>query len=189
MFERHDILLNTSGPFPEEFEAMDKIKLLIGLGYSLLVVLTILQVVSFYLYNERFHPFAKIVMPEPISKLSHADQLVVDALDANENGEDVAARPDTLLPSTDLIEQDEEEYNNFVSNTDPAEDKEECIESQNETSSNSLEDIYGLDQHNDIVADTMLNSAQDNAEQNISHSWPYFLSPYQAITLTYIKEL
>ena len=70
MFERHDILLNTSGPFPEEFEAMDKIKLLIGLGYSLLVVLTILQVVSFHLYNKRFHPFAKIVMPELTSKLS-----------------------------------------------------------------------------------------------------------------------
>ena len=43
MFERHDILLNTSGPFPEEFEAMDKIKVLIGLGYSLLVVLRTLH--------------------------------------------------------------------------------------------------------------------------------------------------
>ena len=70
MFERHDILLNTSGPFPKEFEAMDKIKLLIGLGYLFLVVLTIVQVVSFYLYNKRFHPFARIVMPDPTSKLS-----------------------------------------------------------------------------------------------------------------------
>ena len=69
MWERHDILLNSIGPFPEEFEAMEKIKLIIGLGYSLLVVLTIVQVVSFYLYNKRFHPFAKIVMPDPTSKL------------------------------------------------------------------------------------------------------------------------
>ena len=118
----------------------------------------------------------------------------MDALNANEDGEDVATRSDSFssnLPSTDLVEQDEEEheYNNFELNPDPTEDKEECIEPQNETSSNSLEDIYGLDQHNDIVADTMLNSAQDNAEQNMSHSWPYFLSPYQAISFTYFKEL
>ena len=68
MYERHDILVNTTGVFPEEVEAMEKIKLMLGLGYSMLVVLTIVQVVSFYFYNGRFHPFAKIVMPDPTSE-------------------------------------------------------------------------------------------------------------------------
>ena len=37
---------------------------MIGFCYPLLVLLTIIQVVSYYLYNGRFHPFALIVMPE-----------------------------------------------------------------------------------------------------------------------------
>ena len=108
-------------------------------------------------------------------------------LNAND---DVATRSDTLscnLPSTDDLEE-EREYTNFELNLDPAEDEVECVEPHNEFSSKPSEE-NGLDQHNVIVADNMLNNAQDNAEQNISHSWPYFLSPYQAITLTYIKEL
>ena len=120
----------------------------------------------------------------------------MDASDANEDGEDIATRSDTfssIQASTDLVELDEEEheYNNFEYNLGLAEDEEECVEPHNETSSKPSEDIFELDQHSDnnIVADIMLNSAQDNAEQNVSHSWPYFLSPYQAITLTYIKEL
>ena len=112
----------------------------------------------------------------------------MDASDANEDGEDIATRSDTfssIQASTDLVELDEEEheYNNF-------EDDEEFVEPHTKASSKPSEDIFELDQHSDnnIVADIMLNSAQDNAEQNVSHSWPYFLSPYQAITYTYIKE-
>ena len=66
--KRHNILLNSIGVFPEETEAYQKIQLMTGLGYSLLVVLTLVQVWLFYLYNGRFHPFAKIAMKEPKSE-------------------------------------------------------------------------------------------------------------------------
>ena len=107
-------------------------------------------------------------------------------LNAND---DVDTWSDTLscnLPSTDIVEQ-EHEYTNFESNLGPAEDEVECVEPHNEFSSKPSEES-GLDQHNVIVADNVLTSAQDNVIQNISHLWPY-LSPYQAITLTYIKKL
>ena len=41
---------------------------MIGFCYSFLVLLTIIQVVSYYLYNGRFHPFALIVMPDPMDE-------------------------------------------------------------------------------------------------------------------------
>ena len=37
---------------------------MIGLSYSLLLLLTLVQILTYYLYNGRFHPFALIVMPE-----------------------------------------------------------------------------------------------------------------------------
>ena len=64
IFERHDLLLNTIGTFPEENQAFLHIKLMLALGYSLLVLMTMVQVVSYYYCNGRFHPFATIVMPE-----------------------------------------------------------------------------------------------------------------------------
>ena len=64
IFERHDIIVNSIGAFPQEIQAYEKIQLLIGLGYSSVVFLTIIQVVSYYFYNGKFHPFAMIVMPE-----------------------------------------------------------------------------------------------------------------------------
>ena len=50
---------------------------MIGLSYTLLVVVTIIQIVSYYLYNGRFHPFALIVMPEKGTK----DQAEMHVLD------------------------------------------------------------------------------------------------------------
>ena len=64
VFERHNLLLNSIGAFPEEYEAFDKIILLLSLGYSLLVLCTTIQVVSYYYFNGKYHPFALIVMPE-----------------------------------------------------------------------------------------------------------------------------
>ena len=51
------------GAFPQEIEAYHKIQWFIGLGYSLLQTMTIVQLGTYYLYNGKFHPFAKIVMP------------------------------------------------------------------------------------------------------------------------------
>ena len=64
IFERHDLLVNTIGTFPEENQAFLHIKLMLALGYSLLVLMTMVQVISYYYCNGRFHPFATIVMPE-----------------------------------------------------------------------------------------------------------------------------
>ena len=64
VFERHHLLLNSIGAFPEEYEAFNKIILLLCLGYTLLMLCTIIQIVSYYLFNGKYHPFALIVLPE-----------------------------------------------------------------------------------------------------------------------------
>ena len=58
------MLLNSIGIFSEEIQAYEKIKLMLILSYTTLVILTIVQVMSYYLYNSKFHPYAMIVMPE-----------------------------------------------------------------------------------------------------------------------------
>ena len=65
IFARHDVLVNSIGAFPEETTAYEQIKWMIGLSYPLLVLLTITQMVTYYLYNGRFHPFALILEPKP----------------------------------------------------------------------------------------------------------------------------
>ena len=57
-------MIESIGAFPEEYKAYMQIIWMIYLGYTLLVVLTVVQIVSFYLYNGRFHPFAAIIMPD-----------------------------------------------------------------------------------------------------------------------------
>ena len=64
IFDRHDILVNSIGAFPEEIAAYEQIKLMIGFSYPILVLLTAIQIVSYNLYNGRYHPFAIIVMPK-----------------------------------------------------------------------------------------------------------------------------
>merc|ERR1711884_917656 len=69
VFERHSILVDSIGVFPEETEAFELVKLMLIIGYSLLVFLTICQVVLYYLYNGKYHPYSKIVMPNRKCKL------------------------------------------------------------------------------------------------------------------------
>ena len=64
IFDRHAILVNSIGAFPEEVKAYEQIQWMIALSYSLLLFFTLVQIVTYYLYNGRFHPFALIVMPE-----------------------------------------------------------------------------------------------------------------------------
>ena len=61
IFDRHNILVNSIGAFPEEIKAYERIQSMIIIGYSSLLVLTVIQITSYYLYNGRFHPFALIV--------------------------------------------------------------------------------------------------------------------------------
>ena len=70
--DRHDTLVNSIGAFPQENEAYEQIQWMIGLSYSLLLLLTLVQIVTYYLYNGRFHPFALIVMLEQ-GKVSISD--------------------------------------------------------------------------------------------------------------------
>ena len=61
---------------------------MIAVGYSLLVLLTIIQTLSYFLYNDKFHPFALIIHPDPsckttvyylpLSKISETFVLVLD---------------------------------------------------------------------------------------------------------------
>ena len=62
IFARHELLSNTIGTFPKEDQAFLNIKLMLAFGYTFLVLLTIVQVVSYYLCNGRFHAFTMIVM-------------------------------------------------------------------------------------------------------------------------------
>ena len=62
--ERQKILVNSIGAFSQEDDAFQQIKLLIGLGYTFLIILSILQMVVYYLYNGRFHPFSAILRIE-----------------------------------------------------------------------------------------------------------------------------
>ena len=71
IFERHDVLVNSIGALPQEIGAFYKIQWFIGLGYSLLLVVTIVQLVTYYLYNGKYHPFAKIVMPDRKCKFTN----------------------------------------------------------------------------------------------------------------------
>ena len=64
VFERHDILVNSIGALPQEIEAFEQMKWMLGLSYSLLLICAILQMVSYYFYNGKFHPFADILLPE-----------------------------------------------------------------------------------------------------------------------------
>ena len=68
--DRHEILINSIGAFPQEIAAYKQIRWMIGLSYSLLLLLTLVQIVTYYLYNGRFHPFALIVMPEQGNSLN-----------------------------------------------------------------------------------------------------------------------
>ena len=93
IFDRHAILVNSIGAFPEEIEAYVQIQLMIGLSYPLLVLLTTIQIVSFYLYNDRFHPFALIVRTEEKSyqgPMNHVNQPQQSSDEGNINDDDDA---------------------------------------------------------------------------------------------------
>ena len=64
IFERHTILIDTIGAFPEEIKAFEQIIFMIPFGYTSLMMLTLIQLLSYYLYNGKFHPFAIIVQPQ-----------------------------------------------------------------------------------------------------------------------------
>ena len=64
VFDRHAILVNSIGAFPEEIEAFERLKLMLILSFTLLLLSTIIQILSFYLCNGKFHPFTLIAQDD-----------------------------------------------------------------------------------------------------------------------------
>ena len=58
---RHDFLWNSIGYLEKEAESIDVIRKLLCGSIIYLVFGTMLQGFSFYLYNEKFHPFKEIL--------------------------------------------------------------------------------------------------------------------------------
>ena len=58
---RHDFLWNSIGYLEKEAESIDVIRKLLRGSIIYLVFGTMLQGFSFYLYNEKFHPFKEIL--------------------------------------------------------------------------------------------------------------------------------
>ena len=61
MNERHETLINSIGAFQEEIEAYAQIKVMIGVAYTLLLLFTVTQIMTYFLYNGKFHPFSVII--------------------------------------------------------------------------------------------------------------------------------
>ena len=61
IFERKEILENSIGVLPQEWEAFRDIQLALGLGYGSLLLLTLGQILMFHLYNGSWHPLSRIV--------------------------------------------------------------------------------------------------------------------------------
>ena len=69
-----------------EVESYHKVKLLVWFSYPILIGLAILQAVSFYLYNGRFHPNAHILEgTDNSSKDCHTSNEQVNEPEENPN--------------------------------------------------------------------------------------------------------
>ena len=69
IFERHNFLLNTIGVLPEEIEAQYKVVLLIYVSYLSLILLSLVDVICFNMYNSRYHPFKYILISEDTEEI------------------------------------------------------------------------------------------------------------------------
>ena len=75
--ERHEILVNSIGAFPTEIIAFWKIQRVLGVSYGLLLLFTIVQLVAYYFYNSKYHPFYKIVRSERNCKTNFIKGLIL----------------------------------------------------------------------------------------------------------------
>ena len=62
--KRHQFLIDTIGPLPEEIDAHWKINFLVNYMILIFVGAALLQFLSYFLYNRVFHPFQDL-MTEP----------------------------------------------------------------------------------------------------------------------------
>ena len=66
---RHNFLFDTMGVLPEEKNAYNLIIGLIYSSHSCLLLLTIIEMICFFLYNSKYHPFKMILQIEGISMI------------------------------------------------------------------------------------------------------------------------
>ena len=66
---RHNLMFNTIGVLPEETSAYNLIIWLICSSHSCLLLLTIIEMICFFLYNSKYHPFKMILQIEGIRRL------------------------------------------------------------------------------------------------------------------------
>ena len=62
--QRHSILEQTIGALPEEIEAYDTIRNLSPLMFLTLIILTLVQLALYLVFNRFFHPFKEILSSE-----------------------------------------------------------------------------------------------------------------------------
>ena len=62
--QRHSILEQTIGALPEEIEAYDTIKYLSPLMFLALIILTLVQLTIYFVFNRLLHPFKDILVSE-----------------------------------------------------------------------------------------------------------------------------
>ena len=66
---RHNLMFNTIGVLPEETNAYNLIIWLICSSHSCLLLPTIIEMICFFLYNSKYHPFKMILQIEGISMM------------------------------------------------------------------------------------------------------------------------
>ena len=59
--ERHGFLLNSIGVLEQEVQAYKDVQIWMGSSTLYLVFATIMEIVLFWLYNQKYHPFADIL--------------------------------------------------------------------------------------------------------------------------------
>ena len=62
MNDRHQFLIKSIGAMPEEHFAYFQIQLMIFASYGGLLLLFIIQVLSYFLFNKKFHPLSEILV-------------------------------------------------------------------------------------------------------------------------------
>ena len=64
MQERHDFLNETIGYLPEEQRSLDTVYIILYTSFGYMLIGSIFEALFFYLYNEKFHPYEKILLLE-----------------------------------------------------------------------------------------------------------------------------
>ena len=62
--ERHSFLHDTIGYLPEENEAFESVNFLLFGSFGYIIGSSILEMILFYLYNSKFHPFKNILVSD-----------------------------------------------------------------------------------------------------------------------------